>query len=97
MYRLSDAIWKCHSRSVMSTNVEQNIMRLKEQALKKSIHRQRKKMERASLEVSVRESSQMISDFEEAGSTFPTSSNPEKTEPYHLLPLLDIKVPKPAP
>ena len=81
----------------MSTNVEQNVMRLKEQALKKSIHRQRKKMERASLEVSVRESSQMISDFEEAGSTFPTSSNPEKREPYHLLPLLDIKLPKPAP
>ena len=54
-------------------------------------------MEKASLEVSVRESSQMISDFEEAGSTFQTSSNPEKTEPYHLLPLLDIKLPKPAP
>ena len=82
MYHLSDALRKRHSRSVMSTNVEQNFMRLKEQALKKSIYRQRKKMEKASLEVSVRESSQVTSDFEEAGPTFQSSSNPEKTEPY---------------
>ena len=82
MYRLSDAIRKRHFRSVTSTNIKQNVMRLKEQALKKSIYRQRRKMEKASLEVSARESSQMISDFEEAGSAFQTSSNAEKTEPY---------------
>ena len=57
MYRLSDSLRKRHSRSVMLTNIEQNIMRLKEQALRKSIYRQRKKMEKASLEVSVREPS----------------------------------------
>ena len=82
MHHLSDALRKHHSCSVMSTNVEQNITRLKEQALKKSIYRQRKKMKKASLELSVRESSQMTSDFEETGSTFQSSSNPEKTEPY---------------
>ena len=39
-------------------------------------------MEKVFLELSVRESSQMTSDFEETGSTFQSSSNPEKTEPY---------------
>ena len=67
----------------MLRNVVKNIMGLKEQTLKKNIYRQRKKkMEKAFLELSVRESSQMTSDFEETGSTFQSSPNPEKTEPY---------------